>query len=193
MPRKPGEMSYHDLVVAIKTHYRSTPWEIVQRFRFNSRFRHPGQSVSMFVSELHSLAEHCNFENTLEVLLCDHLVCGINEPNTQRKLLSEVNLTFQKTFEIAQGLESAVQNSKEIHKVEKTVSTRVSCFRCGKSTCRFKTARFYNCGKFGYIKEVCRGKTIPNKIQYFQRSISLKTSMNTISSLSLLPSHVNLF
>ena len=103
MPRKPGEMSYQDLVAATKTHYRS---EIVQRFRFNSRFRHPGESVSMFVSELRSLAEHCNFENTLEVMLRDHLVCGINDPNTQRRLLSEVNLTFHKAFEIVQGLEN---------------------------------------------------------------------------------------
>ena len=123
---------------------------------------------------LRSLAEHCNFENTLEVMLRDRLVCGINDPNTQRRLLSEVSLTFQKAFEIeiAQGLESAVQNlktlqgsqllpSEEIHKVDKTVSTHVSCFRCGKSNhlsfnCRFKTARCYNCGKIGHIKEVCR-------------------------------------
>ena len=53
----------------------------------------------------------------------------------ERLLLSEVNLTFQRAFEIAQGLESAVQNlktllpSKEIHKVEKTVSTRISVGR----------------------------------------------------------------
>ena len=126
MPRKPGEMSYQDLVVAMKTHYCSTPSEIVQRFRFNSRFGHPGESVSTYVSELRSLAEHCNFENMLEVMLRDCLLCGINDPNTQRRLLSEVDLTFQKAFEIAQGLESAVQNlktlqgspSKEIHKVE---------------------------------------------------------------------------
>ena len=37
MPRKPEEMSYQDLLAAMKTHYRSTPSEIVQRFRFNSR------------------------------------------------------------------------------------------------------------------------------------------------------------
>ena len=118
-------------------------------------------------------------------MLRDRLVCGINDPNTQRRLLSEVNLTFQKAFEIAQGLESAVQNlktlqgsqllpSEEIHKVDKTVSTHVSCFRCGKSNhlsfnCRFKTARCYNCGKIRHIKEVCRGKAIPNKIQYLQK------------------------
>ena len=32
----------------------------------------------------------------------------------ERLLLSEVNLTFQKAFEIAQGLESAVQNLKTL-------------------------------------------------------------------------------
>ena len=83
MPRKLGEMSYQDLVAAMKTHYLSTPSEIVQQLQFNSRFRHPGESVSMFVSELHSLSEHCNFENTLEVMLRDRLLCGINDANTQ--------------------------------------------------------------------------------------------------------------
>ena len=33
MPRKPGEMSYQDLVAAMKTHHHSTPSEIVQQFR----------------------------------------------------------------------------------------------------------------------------------------------------------------
>ena len=72
-------------------------------------------------------------------MLRERLLCGINDPNTQRQLLSEVNLTFQKAFEIAQGLESAVQNlktlqgsqvlpSKEIHHVEKTVSNSCILF-----------------------------------------------------------------
>ena len=67
----------------------------MQRFKFNSRFRQPGESVSNFVSELRSLAEFCNFGSTLDDMLHDRLVCGINDDNIQRRLLSEDKLFFK--------------------------------------------------------------------------------------------------
>ena len=38
-PEKPGEMSYDNLTAAMKNHLTPPPSEIVQRFKFNSRFR----------------------------------------------------------------------------------------------------------------------------------------------------------
>ena len=78
-PAKPGEKSYDDLVAAMKQHQNPTPSEIVQRYTFNSRFRQPGESVSMFMSELRALAEFCNYGATLDDMLRDWLVCGIND------------------------------------------------------------------------------------------------------------------
>ena len=92
-PDKPGERDYEALVEAVKEHHSPIPSEIVQRFKFNSRFRQQGESVSTFVSELRSLAEFCNFKATLDDMLRDRLVCGINDDNIQRRLLSETKLT----------------------------------------------------------------------------------------------------
>ena len=72
-PTKPGETSYRELADKMKSHYSPTPLEIVQCFKFNSRFCNPGESVSTFVSEVHSLAEFCNFNGTLDVMLRDRL------------------------------------------------------------------------------------------------------------------------
>ena len=58
--------------------------------------REPGESVATFVSELVSLAEHCNFESTLEDMLRDRNVCGINDHAIQQRLLGEEKLTFEK-------------------------------------------------------------------------------------------------
>ena len=55
-PEKPGEMSYDNLTAAMKNHLTPPPSEIVQRFKFNSRFRRPGESVSSYVAELRALA-----------------------------------------------------------------------------------------------------------------------------------------
>ncbi len=46
-PAKPGEKDYKDLVGAMKQHHNPTPSEIVQRFMFNSRFRHPVPTVAL--------------------------------------------------------------------------------------------------------------------------------------------------
>ena len=58
-PVKPGEKSYQDLVKLIRDHSAPKPSEIVQRFKFNNRFRNEGESVADFVAELRNLAEHC--------------------------------------------------------------------------------------------------------------------------------------
>ena len=109
-PAKPGETDFATLSDAMKDHYTPPPSEIVQRFRFNSRFRKPGESVSTYVAELRALAEYCNFGDTLSLMLRDRLVCGINDENTQRLLLAEKELTYDKALEIARSQETAVQN-----------------------------------------------------------------------------------
>ena len=43
--------------------------------------------MSTYVSELRSLAEHCNFGAMLDLMLRDRLVCGINDDAIQRRLL----------------------------------------------------------------------------------------------------------
>ena len=45
-PAKPGEKDFTVLAEAMKNHYTPAPSGIVQRFRFNSCFRRPGESVS---------------------------------------------------------------------------------------------------------------------------------------------------
>ena len=43
-------------------------------------------------------------------MLRDRLVCGINNEQIQRKLLSEPELTYKKVLELAQGLKAATKN-----------------------------------------------------------------------------------
>lgn len=99
-PSQPGEKLYKDLVKALADHFNPTPSEIVERFKFNSRWRKPGESVSTFLAELHAIAAYCNFGDTLEVMLRDRIVCGINDSAIQKRLLAETKLTFKQAIEI---------------------------------------------------------------------------------------------
>ena len=86
------------------------PSVTVQRFKFNSRAHQVEETVSTYVSELRSIAEHCNFGELLDDMLRDRLVCGMNNKQIQRRLLAESKLTLKGALEIAQNLETAAQN-----------------------------------------------------------------------------------
>ena len=98
------------LLILIQDHSAPKPSEIVQRFRFNNRFRNEGKSMADFVAALRNLAEHCGYNDTLENMLRDRIVCGIKNEKIQRRLLVEKELTFQKAFEIATSMEITTKN-----------------------------------------------------------------------------------
>ena len=59
------------------------------------------------VAELRKLTEHCGYDQWLDEMLRDHLVCGLTEVRCQQCLLAEVDLTFDKALKIAQVMELA--------------------------------------------------------------------------------------
>ena len=67
------------------------------------------------MSELRSIAKFCNFDNTLEDMLRDRMVCGIADNIIQKKLLVEDPLTLAKALEIANEMELAAKNSATLN------------------------------------------------------------------------------
>ena len=115
-PTKPGEKVYAELVKVLTDHHNPAPSEIVQRYKFHTRGREPGETVATYVSELRSLAQACNFGNSLEDMIRDRLVCGVNDDAIQRRLLAEPQLDCKKALEIAIGVETASKNLRELRR-----------------------------------------------------------------------------
>ena len=185
-PTKPGDKAYSALVEVLAKYYKPTPSEIVERCKFHSRFRKTGESVATFVSEIRSLSEFCDFGDTLEVMIRDRLVCGISDDAIQKRLLTEPGLTYAKSVEIAQSMETATQNVKELRakseQVNNSIHTRASqevhkvygetgtkknaptCYRCGNSghidtSCRVsRLITCHQCGKRGHVQKACKGQ-----------------------------------
>ena len=155
-PEKPGEKSYAELVEALSKHFKPTPSEIVERFKFHSRVRKAGESIATYVAELRSLSEYCNFGTSLEDMLRDRLVCGVNDRAIQKHLLAQTDLNYKKAVELALAAETAAQSLRELgakpesgpsgrqlpQKVHKTSPSGASptersskssliCYRCG--------------------------------------------------------------
>ena len=143
------EKPYADLVRILREHFGPKPSEVGQRFKFNSYIRKPGESVATFVAKLRALSEDCDFGDSLEVMIRDRLVFGINDKAIQKRLLAEPKLTYKRAVELAQELESADRDMKlfhgkkeavyvepstsagQIQAVQKVTHRALKCFRCG--------------------------------------------------------------
>ena len=157
-PNKPTDKSYKQLVEILQEHHCPKPSPIVQRFKFNTRCRQSTETVGDYVAELRHLSEFCEYGNTLDDMLRDRVVVGINNDPIQNRLLSERTLTFAKALDISQAMETAAKNAVDlrasqsgfknetVHKVQnkqyakrgpptpqykKSEQSHVPCYRCG--------------------------------------------------------------
>ena len=116
--------------------------------------------MAAYVAELWHLSEHCEFGTTLNQMLHDRLVCGVEESKIQRRLLVEPDLTFDKAFELALAAEAADRNAKDLRPTMSPTVNRVqhkkNCYHCGDkhspADCKFRAAECRKCGKKGHIR-----------------------------------------
>ena len=112
-PAKPSDKSFSELTKISQDHQHPLPSATAQCFSFHSCSQCQRESISAFVTELQKLSEHCNFGESLPKILCNWLVCGINNQGLQCDLLTEAPLlTFNKVIGLAQAMEAAEHNGK---------------------------------------------------------------------------------
>ena len=175
---KPGEKSFNDIFELVTNHYNPKPSSIVQRYKFNTRVRTKDESIATYMAILRQLSEFCEFGDTLEVMLRDRLVCGVNNDRIQRRLLAEPDLTFGRALQLAQAIETADQDTKDlatsrdcqtVHfntgkppKRTQPETKKYSCIRCGghhlATFCRFKDVECQACKKKGHLARMCLSK-----------------------------------
>ena len=89
VPQKPSECTLAQITELLIRHFKPKPPVIAEHFAFHKRDQHPGEPIKEFLIELQWLAHTCNFGNFLEQALRDHLVCGMTNSSTQKKLLAK--------------------------------------------------------------------------------------------------------
>ena len=177
-PTKPTEASFKDIVKLLTEHYQPKLSRVVPRYLFNSRIRKQGESVATCVAEFKCLSEHCEFAGTLNDMLYDRIVCGINDSHIQRRLLVELDLTYKKAYELALALETADKSAQDLQAKSSDINFNqsrnsktpgrskdtkpVTGHRCEgphkAPDCTFQKATCHKCGKQGHIAKVCRSK-----------------------------------
>ena len=148
----------------------------IMQLKFNSHTRAAGESVSKYIAALRSLAEHCQYKDTLKEMLHDQLVVELimmvySNPCWQKK----DGLTYEKALELALVIESAEKDTKEMNtangkpfpakdvyqfhthpkptkgKKKVFIPKKIVCYRGGGEhlapDCKFKNAECHICKK----------------------------------------------
>ena len=144
--------------------------------------------MAAYLADLRRLAEHCNYGDTLDKMLRDRLVWGVNDAGIQRKLLQENDpLTLARALTVAMGAETADKNLKEMKAPPEELNSSCSSQAGVKvksepvqrihtkkkvnmqlhpghlaTTCKFKDKVCHKCKKRGHIARVCRSKPPPS-------------------------------
>ena len=108
-PEKLSEKTFRELQEVLLTHYKPKPLVIVERFHFHWSNQAPGECISDYVVELCRLTTL--YTAYLNKTLRDKLVCGIRSEGTQKRLLSEANLSLAKAIEFVLSSEAAEKNA----------------------------------------------------------------------------------
>ena len=174
-PTKPSDTSYADIVKCLKAQFNPKQGVAVHRYKFNSRVRQRGESVASFVAELRHLAIDCEFGDSLNEMLRDRLVCGVNDSRIQRRLLSEADLDFLKA---ALAMEMADRDAEDLQGDKKATTTEGGVFRAGVGEAVIKTVtgavgntrrRYANTRRLFVITVGRRGELVASELRLDQR------------------------
>ena len=182
--KKPKDCSYDELILALQTHYKPNTNVVYERFKFYNRSQGTNESIAEFAGGLKACAHSCNFGETLKEMLRDRLICGMKNEATQRALLAEENLTYERAIEVATARQAAARNVQAMthpqqgiqfvkHQSQqqpskpntKTGNNKPSkpCSGCGgshwRNDCPFKNAKFFNCDRKGHLSKFCFSKS----------------------------------
>ena len=147
------------------------------------------------------LATHCQYAGYLDEALRDRFVCGIRSEAIQQSLLTEKDLALACAIEVAQGMEAAENNAKNLkghsadspmqrihaqwgvasngpNKKQGGTVLDKPCHRCGKKNhlpadYRYKDAVCNYCHKKGHLAKVCR--KLPQAVEK-KKTVNKKTA-----------------
>ena len=139
-PDAPGSRTFKKVLEVLSEHFQPRRLVIAERFHIHRRAQAMGESISEFDVALRKLTIHCEPGGTLEEMLRDQFVCRLRHEATQRRLLTEHNLTYAKTLEIAKGMEVADNSTPSLKTREPPINKffhpmsqvkgRITCYRC---------------------------------------------------------------
>ena len=181
-PATIGETSYERIVEVLLSQFSQKKNRYQARFIFNKRNRLTGEPFKTFYSTLKKLSTDCEFGQNLEERLVERIICGVNNEEVTRRLISEEDLKLDRCLTVMNSYEDVLQAQtglmqRENSRVNYTASVArrpqlqpqhqdqhngklTPCFRClgnhPADSCKYTEYTCFACGKKGHLQVTCR-------------------------------------
>lgn len=110
---------------------------IFERAQFNMGCQQEGESSEAFITDVHTLAEHCNFGVLKDELKRDRIVVGIKDRKLSEKLQMDSELTLAKAIQQVRQSEAVEKQQTILHSAtgvdHKTNVDTIKTMRRGKN------------------------------------------------------------
>jgi hypothetical protein len=90
------EKKYKVVKDRFEAHFVKRKNIIFERAKFNLRKQGEGEPVDSFITDLYSLAEHCQYGDLHDELIRDRIVVGLHDATLSQKLQLDATLTLDK-------------------------------------------------------------------------------------------------
>ena len=107
--------SYEAVKNAFEHHFIAKRNVIYERAKFNVRVQNEGEPVDNFITDLHCLAEHCEFGTLKDQLIRDRIVVGLRNKRLSEKLQLDSALTLERAMSQAKQSEEVKKQQSLIH------------------------------------------------------------------------------
>lgn len=137
---------------------------VMSQFKFFQRRQNQSEPFDKYYTDLKELVKHCQFKDAEKQLLCTQIVLGIQNKESQQKLL-EKNLDLEQTVRFCQSIELSEKSRHEIESISVAGQEAVSINRAEVKSFKQQHNRDFK-GKKSYSNKKTVNKSVGNKSSY---------------------------
>ena len=105
---------YSEVKAKFEEHFIKKRNVIYERAKFNSRKQEEGEPVDSFITDLHALAEHCEYKDLYDEMIRDRIVVGLRDASLSEKLQLDSKLTLETAVTKARQAETVRQQQSVV-------------------------------------------------------------------------------
>ena len=152
----PDDASYEQLKQMVDAYFGVRRNLVIERAKFNHCTQQPGESVDVFIQDLFTLAEHCDYSVLREQLIRDRIVVGVIDDALSDRLQAQADLTLDQSVQLSRQAEARklqwnVVRGGDTKFNPKTVSDQRSAGKHSAAT----TGKCKWCGQQQHDRKVC--------------------------------------
>ena len=102
----PDDASYEQLKQTLDAYFGVRRNLVIKRAKCDRRTKQPGEFVDVFIQDLYSLAEHCDYSVLREQLIRDRIVVGVIGDALSDRLQAQADLTLDQSVQLSRQAEA---------------------------------------------------------------------------------------